>query len=408
MRFFLFNQYAGNKGDRAVLFALSNLILNNWKEAEIVVATSDPELWKDYGFYHANNIKFISNAWSYPSQGIYWRIINRLKKYSFTILREGFLKNIDFSKFVVNPEFRKYIKSADVAISVGGHHFTTILSRDLVSDANFDSMAVLLAKKRLIAFSQSFGPFKFYNIRNQKLTSKILTQSILCPREARSISEIKNLIGDRQNIYPTFESVLSLTELLPFVPMHQRDDAIGVAIYCAQQRTPEKKAEYIDILVRFCKHAINKGYEIRFFPMELKHSAPDDRPFIQELIDHIGRHDKCMVYDRDMETLEHLKEVSKCKLFLGHKTHSTIFALSTGTPLIALAYHPKTIEFLSQFGLEDHAFDDKTVSHADLIEKFDGILPDLEKLGQFEYEKAGQFSRKIQRDFVDRVERICC
>ena len=54
--------------------------------------------------------------------------------------------------------------------------------------------------------------------------------------------------------------------------------------------------------------------------MEIKGSAPDDRGFIAEIIAKVLRADKCFIYEDDMETLEHLEEVSKCKIFLGHNS----------------------------------------------------------------------------------------
>ena len=43
----------------------------------------------------------------------------------------------------INPGYRKVVQDADLVLSVGGHHFTTLLSRDLVSSINYDAMAVL-------------------------------------------------------------------------------------------------------------------------------------------------------------------------------------------------------------------------------------------------------------------------
>ena len=96
-----------------------------------------------------------------------------------------------------------------------------------------------------------------------------------------------------------------------------------------------------------------------------------------------------------METLEHLEEVSKCKIFLGHKTHSTIFALATGTPLIALAYHPKTIKFLQQFDMALNAIDDKQLSIQALIQVLDRLNTNLDEIKSIGIQS---FSKKKQKN----------
>lgn len=113
-----------------------------------------------------------------------------------------------------------------------------------------------------------------------------------------------------------------------------------------------------------------------------------------------------MIYDVDMETQHHLEEVNKCKVFVGHKTHSTIFALATGTPVIALAYHPKTIEFLKQFGLEKNAIDDKYLSTENLCNIFENMEPELDKLSLIEYNKSIEFANRIEKDFFNVINRL--
>jgi len=408
MKFFLVNQYSGNKGDRAVLYAMCRLLKSAYPDSQITVSTSDNKLWNGYDYYLSEGIHFVPWSWDYDkikSNRVYWALLSKVKKYTFTIFRESFLKGIPVSKFLVNPEFHKSLKDSDVVISVGGHHFTTMLSRDLVSGINFDAMSVL-SKKPMICFSQSFGPFEFHNQRNRELTTRILSKCVLMPRENQAKEELCKFLGKDKNIISTYESVLSLSRHIDYNPIDVRDNAVGIAIYCTQSRTPELKSAYQKTISEFCNHAISKGYSIRFFPMEIKGSAPDDRGFIKEIISLTTNPDKCSIYDKDLETLDHLNEVKKCKVFLGHKTHSTIFALATGTPLIAIAYHPKTIEFLRQFELERNAIDDKNLTSQGLINIFDSLTMNLEEVGKTEYDKSLAIANQIQKDLTHAIQSI--
>lgn len=407
MHFVLINQYAGNKGDRAVLYAMCNMLIRNYHDCQIVVSTSSPELWRDYSFYEKNCIRFIPSAWDYERiqpRGLYWKLLNKLKKYTFTILREATLRRINICKFISNPEFYKAVTKADGVISVGGHHFTTILSRDLVSSINFDaSIAVTLNK--LICFSQSFGPFNFYNNRNRLFTTSILDQCLLlCPREDSSIGELKNLHLGKVQIHRTFETVISLNKKFPdYVAIEDRSCKIGIAIYCTQYRSPMERLQYIKTMSDFSEFVIHRGYEVIFFPMELKDSEPDDRPMIHEIIDQISTKEAVQIIDEDLQTLDHLQRVADCRLFIGHKTHSTIFALATGTPLIGIAYHPKTIEFMKMYGLEEYVIDDKCLTFDILKERFLHIEPFLSEIGVQCNMKSREFADKIEQDFLYAV-----
>jgi polysaccharide pyruvyl transferase WcaK-like protein len=138
--------------------------------------------------------------------------------------------------------------------------------------------------------------------------------------------------------------------------------------------------------------------------MELEGTPPDDRPYIQRIIDRVECSEKCLVYDKDLETAEHLREVGKCQLFVGHKTHSTIFALATGTPLLAIAYHPKTMEFMRQFEMEQFVIDDKVMTGDKLISTFDELSTHLDEVGNVAITKSKVFSEVILSQLVETVK----
>lgn len=402
MNILLFNQYAGNKGDRAVLYATCRMLKGLHPNANIVVSTSSPELYDGYSYYKENNIRFVPTAWDYTrveSCRIYWKLLNRFSKYTFTILREVYLRKCFYgiTCYFINPQFRKAVKQADVIISVGGHHYCTLLSRDLVSGINFDAMAVRLQEKAFTCFSQTFGPFDFHNSRNLLLTRDILSHSKLYPREKDSHKMLLKFQVPEENITMTYETVLSLSrEFSEYILPTLRSKSVGISIYATQLYTYTVEAEnnYLQGISTLCNYVIGLGYDVKFFPMELK-GIPDDRPYIQRIIEQVKCPEKCYVYDNDLETADHLREVSKCQLFVGHKTHSTIFALATGTPLLAIAYHPKTIEFMRQFDMEQFVLDDKVMTGDKLISMFDELSSHLDEVGKVAITKSKVFSEVI-------------
>lgn len=401
MNILLFNQYAGNKGDRAVLFATCMMIRDIYADADVTVSTSSPELYDGYSYYKEENIHFIPAAWDYERvKGctLYWRFLRKVRKYTFTILREAYLRNCCkwFTRFFINPQFYKTVKKADCIISVGGHHYCTLLSRDLVSGINFDAMAVKLSGKKFTCFSQTFGPFDFHNPRNEQVTRKILSDCELYPREEESQKKLLDFGIPKDRIHMTKETVLALNGLFKeYNKSSVRDRKVGVAIYCTQKRGHDAEEAYVASMASLCSHIIEKGYKVQFFPMELKASGPDDRPFIDRIIERVIGKENCSVVDADLESADHLQAVCKCQAFVGHKTHSVIFALATGTPLLAIAYHPKTIEFMKQFGMERFAIDDAHVSSESLCKAFDELVIVADAVGAQEFEGSRQFAKEI-------------
>ncbi len=402
MKILIINQYAGNKGDRAVLFATCRMIKNIHMEANITVSTSSPELYDGYSYYKESNIKFIPSAWDYERVNgckWYWKFLNRFKKYTFTILRESYLHNSFkwITRFFINPQFRNAVLDADHIISVGGHHYCTLLSTDLVSGINFDAMSILHQNKTFTCFSQTFGPFKYINPHNRQITLYILNSCRLYPRELESQKQLLEFGVKSENISMTYETVIGLNSLFQEYKLPSiRAKCVGVAIYCTQKRNEADNINYIDCMSALCSHIIRNGYNVIFFPMEIKGTLPDDRPYINNIIMHTIDPSKCVVIDEDLESAEHLKRVAECQIFIGHKTHSTIFALATGTPLLAIAYHPKTIEFMKQYNLERNAIDDNSLSENQLKKMFDDIVADIDTIGTQQYNVSKKYTQNIQ------------
>ena len=401
----IINQYAGNKGDRAVLYALCRLLLEHSPNSKIIVSTTSPELWDDYDFYKENKIDFIPSAWDFERveglfNKLYFSFINKFKKYSYTILRENFLGlKLPIERFLVNPLFYKSAKKADLIISTGGHHYTTILSKDLVSHLPYELCSALRLNKNTIIFSQSIGPFEFHNKRNEKYIRSLLNncQKIFI-REKDSFKFLNELQVRTEHLDKVPETVISLSTLFDnYIKPAERDKKVGIAIYSTKKRSSEEKNHYINSLADFCNYVIKLGYNIEFFPMELKDTEPDDRKMIKEITDKISNKEKYIIHDKDLETEQHIKAVAKCRFFVGHKTHSVVFALTSGTPLIAIEYHPKTRNFMAQFGSENYSINDEILTFDLLKAKFNTLELEVDSVGEKLFSKATQFSKDLEK-----------
>ena len=105
-------------------------------------------------------------------------------------------------------------------------------------------------------------------------------------------------------------------------------------------------------------------------------------------------------------TIEHINAIAQCKVFVGHKTHSQIFSLVAATPLLAVAYHKKTEDFMAQFGLEKNCIVDTQLSTEKLIKMFDEISENLDPIGQAEQQTASRMYAQLSKDFARMIEQF--
>jgi polysaccharide pyruvyl transferase WcaK-like protein len=403
----IINQYSSNKGDRAVLYALVKL-LGKYKDYDITVSTSNISDW-DNSFIK-ERIKFVPWGWDYHLATsnyflkIKFFILRRIVNLTYALVRTVLLRNyksIIISPFI-NPEFLTALKETDIVISTGGHHITTILADNAISPQVFDLACCLIYNKPVVLWAQSIGPLIFTNKTDELFIKTILhkVHSIYI-RDEKSKSVLSECNVDDSKIFLTYETVLSLNnQITNYTNINQRDNIIGISIYSTVNRTPTEIDQYVNALSSFINFCIDfTGYKIVFVPMELKGSAPDDRWLINKILKKVNNIQFCSLLDQDLFTDEHFNFIQNCKYFIGHKTHSVIFSLAAGTPLIAIAYHPKTFDFMKQFGMEQFVISDNVLNSELLIETFKSLTLNAEQIGKDIFDRCRDLAETIQDDF---------
>ena len=408
MNVLVINHYSCNKGDRAVLtFIVRELVRNEVNS--INISCHDPSLWPDAKQKLGESVKLVKWGWKTDSPGnnenLFSRIRKRIQRFYYPIIRLMLIKSLPLylKKMLVEKTFLASLEKADLVISTGGHHVTTILARDAISGQLYDMALSILMDRKLILWSQSIGPLDFVSKRNEVFVTELLRRTDgIYVRDSQSIQELKELGVDGGKVHETYESVIGLSDYFDeYILPAKRDKIFGVAIYGAKQRSELEHNAYVKHITAVIDYAIDSGFIVRMFPMELKHSGSDDRYVINDIVKAVKQPIKCEVIDNDLDTISHLKEIAKCQIFMGHKTHSVIFALTVGTPLIALAYHVKTNDFMKQYGLEEYCVADSDITRERLIAKFKILLSNLDALGKSEYQKSAEFGRRVRNDFAN-------
>ena len=72
--------------------------------------------------------------------------------------------------------------------------------------------------------------------------------------------------------------------------------------------------------------------------------------------------------------------------------------MATGAPLVGIAYHPKTREFMRQFGCEEYCIDDDKLTSEALISTFDKLMTEVDTVGPRLYARAKEMSETVKVD----------
>jgi polysaccharide pyruvyl transferase WcaK-like protein len=404
MKIVVINQCSTNKGDRAVLYFVIRELLRNGI-SDVTISTSDTSYWQGSSEFPGEKIRYIPFGWNSSlsrSAGFTAKVFRRLRYYkqrdlNYPLLRNAFIKNRRpwYLPFICGSEFLRAIETADLVISTGGHHVTTIIAADAVYAQTFDMAVALMLNKPLVLWSQSIGPFVFKSQLNKAMVQKILVQADrIYIRNTESADQIRLLGISMDHVTETYESVFGLYDIVENRTMpSQRAAVLGISIYAANRRTLGDYRYYVDQMSILVRHAISCGYKVRFYPMELSGA---DRKCINDIIEQAG---DCEVMNFP-PTPDHLNSIAACKMFVGHKTHSVIFSLVAQTPLLAIAYHKKTQDFLAQFRLSDYCVEDKKdFTGSKLIELFDKINANLDTISMIEQECASKICSQVQNEF---------
>jgi len=413
MNVLVINQCAHNKGDRAVLaFVLQELARNGI--SRVTVSTSDRGYWEDAAIDPLLNVSFVPWGWDVERHLGYGRKIARVRRRLashsrlwYPIVRHLTChdRHVAVDRICCSRDFSEALRGADLVVSTGGHHVTTWLSPNAVSPQVFDMALAIQARKKLILWSQSIGPLEFNSPKDADFIRNILINThAVYIRDQASVSELEKL-GGVFRVYETLESVIGLTPShRDHIPLEERASILGISVYTTKKRSKDAHKKYVGTMAALVDHAVRCGLTPKFFPMALKGTSADDRPTIRQIIAASQLGHESLVVDQDLPTLAHIREVAKCKAFVGHKTHSIIFSLVSATPILAIAYHQKACDFMSQFNLLDYCLADSDLTQVTAIDLLEKVLANLETISSTERENALNYAMRVRSDFASMLQ----
>lgn len=393
-------QYATNKGDRAIAEYLIYQ-LKKQPDVAIILSTNQPELWENI---RDERTQVIGLGYSDRSvamkPGFAKKVVRKLtaKYYHRRVYPDMMTEESDHK--LLWKRSRSYIetvRSADLVIVTGGHHITSIRAGNALFDVTYDIGLISLFAKRYVLWSQTIGPLSFTKPEAQAFFGRVLKRAeAVYIRDDNSRTCLQELYPGLTNVRKSYDSVFGFGELEK-LPYAQRDRKVGISIF---NGLPKAYQTFDTIAIMLDSFAA-KGYAVEFFRMEHGEKEFQDICNITEKM----RYKKWVkVFPFGTSTLEHLKEMSTCSCYIGYKTHSVIMALTTATPLLGICYHPKTRDFMADFGLAEYAVDDVVLTAELGVVMAEKIEANAEQIHTVMAKRAEEMAAQMAADLFAMLE----
>jgi len=398
MKILLACQTATNKGDRAIAeYVIAQLVEQGH---EVTLSTTRPDLWKGlskkqisvigmgYKCIHDN----VKNVFVQKALRVFGRLTCDKLLYSSLIAPKGKRRLCQY----VSRKFISAVKDADLVIVTGGHHITSIREKNALFQFTYDIGLISLYAKKYVLWSQTIGPLSFSSDRARLFIGNIIKKAEkVFIRDDNSLRCVEELYGKTDNLVRTYDSVFGYGNIV-FSDVADREKKVGISIFDGLKKafkTYETIAEMLDWYAM-------EGYAIEFFRMEHNDFEANN---IHQIISLMKRNANIKIHPFLTTTQEHLENVASCRCFIGYKTHSVIMALTTATPLIAIAYHEKTVDFMNDFGLSDYVILDDELDLEKAKKCMCSMRNNLEQIQKKQRYVAQQIADQLLNDLCEMV-----
>ena len=398
MKILLACQTATNKGDRAIAeYVIARLLEQGH---EVVLSTTRPALWSNLISEKVSVIGMGYKSVYQDTKNVLIRKVSRVlsrfvyDKILFSSLISSHGKHT-FCNFV-SKEFIAAVKEADLVIVTGGHHITSIREKNALFQFTYDIGLISLYAKRYVLWSQTIGPLKFTSKKAKNFIENIIRNAEkVFVRDENSVKCIEQIYGDVGNVAKTYDSVFGYGSI-DFPDVADREKKVGLAIFDGLK----KAFKTYDVIAGMLDRFASEGYSIEFFRME---HSDYEQGNIDQIISHMKQSTEIKIHPFMTTTEEHLKEVASCRCFIGYKTHSVIMALATATPLIAIAYHKKTEDFMNDFGLGDYAISDEALDYDRAEQCMVSLDANIEQIHKQQKNVAKRIAQQIKNDLHEMI-----
>lgn len=271
--------------------------------------------------------------------------------------------------------YRYYCKS-DIVVAVGGDNFTESYGVDsAVRHINYIKYAQYIGKATVV-WAASIGPFSDDALRD--LARTVFSQvDLITVRERWSLEYLRSL-GISDNVRLVADPAFHLkprktqqTESL-FIPPARITVGVGIGAL-GPKVLGISNDSHEQIFAQFIDHIIDAYDATVCLIPHVMYDGNDDLAACQAVIDRVRHKDRVTLGGAHNMQADELKQIiARCDYFIGFRTHSTIAALSSFVPTIAIAYSKKAWAiFEDVYGHTNYVVDGNSITVETLLNTFE-------------------------------------
>lgn len=106
----------------------------------------------------------------------------------------------------------------------------------------------------------------------------------------------------------------------------------------------------------------DQGQKLQYIIIPMHPSYQDDLKTFEKIKKHMTNPSSLKILSKQYRSLELIGIIGACKLIISSRLGSSIFATTTSTPLVSIAYESRMIDHMDNIGLDKFAFDWKELS----------------------------------------------
>ncbi len=274
---------------------------------------------------------------------------------------------------------------ADLVVACGGGYLYTTSSRR--------GTVMLLVHLHSFMLGRAFGrPVYLYAQSIGPLASPLHVRMVRAALRRVRLVEVREawsarLVSGWNLPTPVHEAADAAFLLRPETPSTDplgppsRSLRVGVTVR-RWLRNPEAQRSYEEAVARFIEALLAAHEaEVVFLPqVTVGRSGDDDRTVARRIVERLGGPEAVRLLEADPGPTEMLWICGRLDCLVGTRMHSNIFALSSGVPVVAVAYQPKTSGIMEQLGLGEYVLPMEDLEPGRLLQLFESMLRDRDRI----------------------------
>ncbi len=323
MKKFVIYQHGGtyNHGCEALATTISSEIKRELEPSNVVLVSFSPE--------EDSNITSVDKV--VGTKGMKkWNFLYFLYQFNKRILKSKTLEDL----IAVDKNCLKEAENSECCIAIGGDNYCYGKGRFLWAT---DRVLKKRGNKMML-----WGASLEAKDLPGSLAEHLKVFDVITARESISYEALKaNGFGDRAYLVsdPAF---LLETECLELPENWKEGQMVGINLSPLVLKFSQEKAEVVDSVYKLIDYILeNTEMNVALIP-HVRKPGNDDVTVLRPMYEKYKNTNRIVLFDDKNLNCKQLKGyISRCRFFIGARTHSTIAAYSTGVPTIALGYSVK-------------------------------------------------------------------